>query len=187
MPRKNLNMKTVIQAAIDMANEHGVDSVTIASLAKRLKIKSPSLYNHIEGLDDLRNKMAIEGLDRLYQVLVNASAGRSGGEAIHAQAKAYVHFARQQPGLYEITLRAHVSTGPGVEQSGEKIVDLIMRVLKSYNLKGDDAIHSVRGFRSLLHGFASLEQNGGFNMPVDSDASLHFLIETFLAGLDVKK
>jgi len=35
-----------------------------------------------------------------------------------------------------------------------------------------------------VHGFISLEGAGGFAMPVDLDASFHWLINVFVAGLD---
>ncbi|WP_347439457.1 TetR-like C-terminal domain-containing protein [Fodinisporobacter ferrooxydans] len=41
--------------------------------------------------------------------------------------------------------------------------------------------------RSMLHGFASLEQRGGFNLRLDVDRSLHLLIDAFLAGIHTMK
>ena len=37
--------------------------------------------------------------------------------------------------------------------------------------------------RSICHGFASIEQQGGFGLPLDLDISLHVLLETFIKGL----
>src|SRR5205807_9161138 len=45
------------------------------------------------------------------------------------------------------------------------------------------AIHAIRGLRSIVHGFISLEVAGGFAMPVDLEASFHWLINLFIAGL----
>ncbi len=41
----------------------------------------------------------------------------------------------------------------------------------------------MRGLRSIVHGFVSLEMTGGFGMPVGLDASFNWLIRTFIAGL----
>src|SRR2546429_696874 len=40
-----------------------------------------------------------------------------------------------------------------------------------------------RILRSIVHGFISLEVAGGFGMPVDLDASFHWLIKLFITGL----
>ena len=47
----------------------------------------------------------------------------------------------------------------------------------------EEAIHAIRGLRSMVHGFLSLEMAGGFGLPVDLDASFHWLINLFIAGL----
>jgi hypothetical protein len=56
-------------------------------------------------------------------------------------------------------------------------------VLAPYRLSEEEAIHAIRGLRSIVHGFLSLEVAGGFGMPVDLDASFHWLINLYIAGL----
>ena len=41
-------------------------------------------------------------------------------------------------------------------------IQVIADVLAAYQLEGDDAIDAIRAFRSILHGFVSLETAGGF-------------------------
>jgi hypothetical protein len=60
-------------------------------------------------------------------------------------------------------------------------------VLSVYGLKDDAALYAVRGLRSVLHGFASLEQRGGFGLPLSLAESLRLLIKTFIAGIHVMK
>lgn len=43
---------------MDLADENGIDSVTMRELGRRLNIKAASLYNHIAGKDDLLDAMA---------------------------------------------------------------------------------------------------------------------------------
>lgn len=47
MGRPNLSKDKIIVAAIRMADEEGLDAVTLRGLAKRLKVHVTSLYNHI--------------------------------------------------------------------------------------------------------------------------------------------
>ncbi|MBV7506625.1 TetR/AcrR family transcriptional regulator [Bacillus sp. sid0103] len=182
-PKIGLEISFIIEAAGELADQQGVQEVTLANLAKKLGIRPPSLYNHFDGLTGLRKKLAIYGLDRLYEVMANAAIGVSGTEAILAVSQAYVDFARKHPGIYEATLLAPNPEDVDVQQAGEKIVDLSVRILQAYQLEGDRALHAVRGLRSILHGFSALEQKGGFKMSVDLNESLMIIIKAFLAGI----
>ncbi|MFC4767810.1 TetR/AcrR family transcriptional regulator [Effusibacillus consociatus] len=186
-PRMGLEMNTILKAATEIADTHGIDEVTLASLAKKLKIRSPSLYNHVDGLQGLRKKLAIHGLEQLHNVLTRAAIGRSGDDAVRALGEEYVAFVRAHPGLYEATLRAPDPRDPDIQRAGSKIVDLAVRVLNAYGLENEAALHATRGLRSILHGFASLEQIGGFGLPLNLDVSFRLLIDTFLAGIHMMK
>ncbi|MBO1513385.1 TetR/AcrR family transcriptional regulator [Metabacillus bambusae] len=186
-PRIGLNLQTILQTATQIANEEGVEAITLATLAKKLSVRPPSLYNHIDGLSGLRRKLAIHGLEELYSKLTQAAIGRSKDVAVHAIADAYVAFVRAQPGLYEITISISDPEDIEIQLAGQKIVDLTIQVLNGYGLEKDAALHAVRGLRSILHGFSSLEQKGGFGLPLDLDISLHLLIDSFLAGIDKMK
>jgi AcrR family transcriptional regulator len=179
-----LDLTTVVEAAAAIADEHGIQEVTLASLAQKLGVRSPSLYNHVNGLNGLRNHLAIHGLEKLTTAINEALEGKSGEEAIHAIAEAYISFARKHPGLYELTLRSPDADDAAYVASGQVLVELIVDRLSFYKLDHDMSIHIVRGFRSLLHGFASIEQKGGFGMPQAIDDSLRIIIQTYIHGLN---
>lgn len=181
MARKAIDLQTILQTAVKLANANGLANVTLASLAHELGIKTPSLYNHIEGMHGLRKELALYGMKQLYDSMVQASVGKAGDKAVLSIGLAYVSFARSNPGLYEATLSASVD--PDLQSAGETIIKLLLRVLEEYNLTDEDAYHMIRGIRSLLHGFASLEHVGGFGMSLDHDESLQRLMKTYLNGL----
>jgi hypothetical protein len=56
-------------------------------------------------------------------------------------------------------------------------------VLSGYGLHGDAAIHAVRGIRAALHGFVSLEREGGFGIPLSLDRSYDRLVTVLDRGL----
>ncbi|MGF7050221.1 AcrR family transcriptional regulator [Paenibacillus sp. DS2015] len=181
--KMRLDRNIILTAATEIADSHGLESVTLSALAEKLGIRSPSLYNHIEGLPGLRIDLAVFGLQQLRHLMTEAVIGKSGNEAARSLAISYVKFARLHPGLYEAVYRPQPNTNSALEEAGNALVEMIIRVLEPFQLGEKQTIHSVRGLRSLLHGFASLEQNDGFRMGIDRDESLHFMIETFLQGL----
>ncbi|SMQ64868.1 transcriptional regulator, TetR family [Bacillus sp. OV166] len=185
-PKIALEISFIIEAAGEIADQHGVQEVTLANLAKKLGIRSPSLYNHFDGLTGLRKKLAIYGIDKLYEVMADAASGVSGTEAVLAVSQAYVGFSRKHPGIYEATLLAPDPEDVDVQQAGAKIVDLSVHVLQAYHLEGERALHAVRGLRSILHGFSALEQKGGFKMSLDLNESLMIIIKAFLAGIGLE-
>jgi AcrR family transcriptional regulator len=182
-PKVGLELTEILEAAAEIADQFGMQEVTLANLAKKLGIRPPSLYNHFDGLGGLRKKMAVYGIERLYEVLAQAAIGVSGDEAVMSISKAYVNFARKHPGIYEATLMAPDMEDEDVQIAGSKIVELTVRVLQAYRLEGDTALHAVRGLRSILHGFSSLEQSGGFKMELDLNESLEMIIKAFINGI----
>jgi AcrR family transcriptional regulator len=186
-PRLGLDMNTILSTAAKIADEHGIEEVTLTTLAKYLKVRTPSLYNHIDGLQDLKIKLTIFGLQKLREELAIVAIGKSGDEAIHALANAYISFARNHPGLYAATLNVQDHNNSEVQKEENTIVDIVLRILIFYNLEGDGLIHATRGLRSLLHGFASLEQNKGFGLSQKVDESIHLTIDALIAGFYIIK
>jgi hypothetical protein len=63
------------------------------------------------------------------------------------------------------------------------VVEIGLAVVGSFGMHGEDGLHAVRGLRSLVHGFASLEIAGGFGLPLDCDESFRRLVEILILGL----
>ncbi|MEH7418544.1 TetR/AcrR family transcriptional regulator [Neobacillus drentensis] len=182
-PKVGLELSAILDAAGEIADQQGMSEVSLANLAKKLGIRSPSLYNHFNGLPGLRKKLAIHGINQLYEKMEEASFGISGMEAVLAMSRAYVNFARKHPGVYEATLLAPNPEDEEVQNAGAKIVDLSILILQTCHLEGEHALHTVRGLRSILHGFSALEQKGGFKMKLNLDDSLVITIQAFLTGM----
>ncbi|MBW4080539.1 TetR/AcrR family transcriptional regulator [Paenibacillus sp. S150] len=183
-PRAGLDTHALVLAAVEIADEQGIEAVTLAALAAKLGVRSPSLYNYINGLQGLRSLLAVHGLELLHTAMSDASEGLKRDEAVHAMGQAYIDFAREHPGLYETTLRAPEAGNLELEKISGRVLSLIIEVLSGYGLGAEGELHAVRGLRSLLHGFAALENKRAFGMPLETDISLTRLISTFIAGID---
>lgn len=184
-PRPGLDANVVLMAAVDIADRQGVQAVTLASVAASLGVRSPSLYNHIRGLEELRALLALYALEQLYSIVKEAAAGLSGKKGIEQFAYAYIRFAQEHPGLYESAqLVPQGLNETELKEVGQRIVDLVLQLLRPFELSREDALHAVRGLRSLIHGFASLEQLGGFGLPLSLEKSLDFNLRIFLIGLE---
>ena len=67
--------------------------------------------------------------------------------------------------------------------SAAAATDVVLAVLGGYGLEGDDAVHAARTVRVAMHGFVSLEAEGGFAIDLSLDESFERLIATLDRGL----
>jgi AcrR family transcriptional regulator len=185
-PRVGLDVAKILKVAIDIADREGCESVTLATVSQKIGVRSPSLYNHIGGLPDLRKKLAFHGLTELHKRMSASVSKKSRHEAIHALADAYLSFAREHPGVYELTLAPDLNDRD-IQDASENIVKVAVSAFKTFDLTEEECLHAVRGIRSLLHGFASLEKNQGFGLPLSLSESFEKLIHAFLSGIHTYK
>jgi len=178
-----LELSIILKKATEIVDEQGLDQLSIGLLAEKLEVRPPSLYNHLDGLHELRQKLAIQGVKKLNEYMLQAAVGRSGDDAIRAISQAYIQFVRVHPGLYDASTRFPDANDQELQQAQRSVVQLVLQVLDAYNLQEEMAIHMVRGLRSILHGFTSIEQMGGFGMPLDINKSFSILLNTFIEGI----
>jgi hypothetical protein len=69
------------------------------------------------------------------------------------------------------------------EQVAADFLQMYTDVLSGFGLAGADAIDAIRGLRSALHGFVSLEADGMFAMPYDIDRSFRRLVGALIDAL----
>lgn len=55
--RANLTKELIVEAAIELADQNGIDALSMRSLATRLDVKAMSLYNHIKNKQQLIDEM----------------------------------------------------------------------------------------------------------------------------------
>ena len=182
--RPGLTRAAVIDAAAGQVDRKGTASLTLSSVAKELGVKSPSLYNHVGSLGDLRRELRLRGISELGKRLGEAAVGRSGADAVGALARAYRAFVRERPGLYELTIEAATATDDELRGASDSVLAVVLAALRAYDLQGDELIHAARFLRSTLHGFVALESAGGFGLRVSVEESFERMLGILTAGLE---
>ena len=177
--RAGLTPAIVVEEAGRLADEVGLDRLTLAAVAARLGVALPSLYKHIRGLDALLQQIAANATAELAGLLADAAAGRSGTAALVALADAYRAYAREHPGRSTAAQRVPDPTDPEHVAAGERVVGVIFAVLGGYGLVGDDVVDATRALRAALYGFVVLEHSGGFGLPQDVDRTFARLVAAF--------
>ena len=181
--RVGIDKDAVVRAAAKIADDDGWDALTLARVAKKLRIRSPSLYNHVGGLEGLRRELKLLALRDLNAALSRATIGKSRDDAVRGLAAAYRAFVKRHPGTYAATMVAAPKNDPALEAAASHIVETILSVLSGYGLDRREGLHAIRALRSTVHGFAALEIAGGFGIPLDVDKSFDWLVSALLKGL----
>lgn len=185
--RKRLNLDAILNVSAELAEEKGLENVTLNQVADRLGIKSPSLYNHVSGISELSKDLAKLAIQRLEEAIRDAAVGRSKTQALKEIAIAYRKFAKENPELYKAILRLPACEDEKLKESAHAVVRIIYQVMEPYHYSEEDTIHFVRAFRSALHGFISLEDAGFFKSAIDVDESYSRLINGFIKFLDLQE
>ena len=184
--RMRVTKTSVIEAAVQLLNSEGTDALTLNRLAAELGIRPPSLYNHIDGLPGLHKELSILNARQLADRLSEAAIGKGGPDLFMDVAQAFRSYVKENPGLYLSTLRAsgtQAAPDPALMHEEERALKIGLAVMASLGLQGEDGVHAVRAFRSMVHGFATLEIAGGFGMPQDCDESFRRMVDALANGL----
>lgn len=181
--RRGLTRAVVLDTAAGLSDRDGFDALTLGAVAAALRVRPPSLYNHVAGLGGLHRDLALRGVQELGERIRDAAVGRAGADALVALAEAYRAYARERPGLYRALQRAPDAGDDELDAAAERLLRPVMAVLGGCGLEGDDAVHAARSLRSAMHGFVELERLGGFGIDLDLDASYRFMIAAVSAGM----
>jgi AcrR family transcriptional regulator len=183
VPRPRLSTASVVDAALDLVDEEGMGALTLAAVARRTGVATPSLYKHVDSLEALRQKISARVTGELARVLSTAIAGRSQEDALRSVAHAYRDYALSHPGRYPLTQRVPDARDPEHLAASEQAVQAMFAALRGYGLDGDDAIDATRIARSALHGFVTLEIDHGFGLPQDVGHSFECLVSALHVSL----
>ncbi|MEW1912082.1 WHG domain-containing protein [Kitasatospora sp. NPDC085895] len=191
MVRAGLTAAKLTEAAAEMADEVGLDRVTVSALARHFGVKDASLYSHIKNLRELRVRIALLGGAEMTERIAAAVAGRAGKDALVAFADAYRQYALAHPGRYAATqlqfTPEEITDSAVVRRSAE----LTHGMLRAYGLAEPDLTDAARLLRAAFHGYIHLELSGGFGHPRTVQESwdrsldaLHVLLENWPARPD---
>jgi AcrR family transcriptional regulator len=136
VPRAGLNTDRVVAAAMDLADEVGLDELTLAALAVRLGVRQPSLYKHVASLDALQRLISMESKVEAADVLARAAIGRARDDALVAIAWAWRAWALDHPGRYQASQRGAAPGDAEHEQVARRSIGVVGAVIDGYGSTG---------------------------------------------------
>ncbi len=185
--RRGLNKDAVLDAAIELGDRDGFTAITVGTLAAALKIKPPSLYKHVAGIDDIVDAIGVRGANMLAATLRPLRDSKNPRRAFLRACEAYRTFAMENPTCYAALQPAMARRSPDFQLAAGELLKVIFTLVSDLGVPQKELVHVVRAVRSMLHGFVSLQLAGGFGMPEDIETSFHKMIEGFLKGYAGKR
>lgn len=179
-----LSREGIIDGALTFLDREGWDALTINALAMQLGTKGPSLYNHVDSLEDLRRAVRIRVIDDIITMLNRVGEGRARDDAVLVMAGAYRSYAHHHPGRYSAFTRMPLGgDDPEYTAATRGAAAPVISVLSSYGLDGAEAFHAALEFWSAMHGFVLLEMTGVMD-DVDTDGLFSDMVLRLATGLE---
>ncbi|MFD3451069.1 TetR/AcrR family transcriptional regulator [Streptomyces sp. NPDC058691] len=174
----------MVAAGAALADEVGLANLTMGLLAERLGVRTPSLYKHVGGQEDLIRRIAALALSEAGDAIGRAVQGYAGRDALAAAARSFRAFVLEHPGRYGATIGLEPS-GPDdpLITASRRSLGPFTAVLRGYDVAESDVDHALRMLRSLFHGFATLQAANSFRWSADIDESFEWLIAFTDRGL----
>lgn len=181
MARKGLTRDQIINAGLELIAEKGYDDFSLRTLAAKLGVQPASLYNHVNGIEEIATEIALHASEEMKHVLNAAIAGKAPDAAFVDAALAYRRFAMENPELYKALVHMPLSHDENLRRAGLQSFRPMRELIQQYNLDRRDAINFSRGLRSVMHGFIELTNNGFMQKDyVTRDESYLAIIESYL-------
>lgn len=179
-----LSRDSIVNAALTFLDREGWDALTINALATQLGTKGPSLYNHVNSLEDLRRTVRMRVVGDLIGMLTNVAEGRTRDDAVTAMASAYRSYAHHHPGRYSAFTRMPLGgDDPEFTEATRAAAAPVIAVLGSYGLEGENAFYAALEFWSAMHGFVLLEMTGAMD-GIDTDAVYSDMVMRLASGME---
>jgi AcrR family transcriptional regulator len=179
-----LSRDTIVNAALTFLDRESWDGLTINALAHQLGTKGPSLYNHVDSLEDLRRTVRMRVIGDIIGMLNTVGDGRTRDDAVVSMASAYRSYAHHHPGRYSAFTRMPLGgDDPEYSEATRAAAGPVIQVLQSYGIDGENAFYAALEFWSALHGFVLLEMTGVMD-EIDTDAVFTDMVLRLAAGME---
>jgi AcrR family transcriptional regulator len=157
----------VLRAALALADEAGIESLTMRKLGQELGVEAMSLYNHVENKDDI-----VDGITELVLAEIEVPSGRPDWKSEIRRTAISSHdvFLRHRWACSLMMSRPKASTPRMLW------MEAVLRTLREAGFSADMTHHAYHALDSHITGFTLWQ----VNMPFETKAELLDLAEGFL-------
>ena len=178
-----VSKQAVIDADCDIADKEGLSGVSLKAVAEKLAIRAPSLYNHIESLDQLLHEIAHLGMAEMNIRMTRCAIGVAGNDALSAIACEYLGYMVEHPGVYETIQWATWHDDEKTAALFAEYILLISSIIGRCNFKPDDISEITDLFIGFLHGYTTMQLRYALADINSAKEKLRTAVNTVMAGI----
>src|SRR5215212_3237217 len=164
-PRLPLSRERILAAAVDVADESGIESLTMRRLGETLGCEAMSLYNHVANKDDLLDGM----IDLVLAETEAPSPAQQWDAAIRASAISVYQALRRHAWACNLLM------SPGrVRPTRLRYMDLLLGSLRDAGFSADTTYHAYHVLDAHIFGFSLWQSSHSYDAAQITD-----LVATF--------
>jgi len=148
--RVPLNRERVIRGAIELADEKGIEALTMRGLAKRVGVEAMSLYNHIADKEDLLGGM----VDVVVAEIEFPSAEEPWRDAMRRRAVSAREVLNRHPWASSL-----IEASPNPSLVRLAYPEAVLASLRQGGFSVAGALHAFAALDSYIYGFVLQERN----------------------------
>lgn len=148
-----IDRTAVLDASLSLADEGGVDAVTMQAVAARLGVTPMALYRHVENKRDLLDGV----VERLLDEVPIPPAGTPWQDQLVAMGRGLRSLARRHPTVFPLLLQLPATT-PAARRARDRVCEL----LEQAGIAAAESAQLERLISTAVLGFAASEVSGRF-------------------------
>lgn len=177
---KKLSHDSIVEAALTHIEAHGLDTLSMRTLAADLGVTPNAIYRYFPSKTDLSFALADEAGRILLSALQQAAQGLALPDAVRATSQAYLHFAQTRPALYAVKM-SHCKTAGAEPPSHAQVWDFVLSLTEGLSTPWDRQDLAL-SLWAALHGLVELDRADMLDGR-DAQATLNVMLDVLLAGL----
>jgi AcrR family transcriptional regulator len=164
-PRIPLNRERVFQAAVALADERGLESVSMRALGEELGVEAMSLYHYVANKDELLGGM----VDVVFSEIEPPTTGVDWKPAMRQRAISTREALARHPWAV-----GRLGSSPSPGPAHFRLVNAVLGCLREAGFSVENAVHAYSALDAYIYGFALQEKT----LPVDTPGELAEAVES---------
>ena len=161
MPRKFLfTREQIVEAALSLVREHGIDALTARALADMLGTSTKPIFGLFRNMEEVRTAVLCAA-DKIYSDLICTEMTRGVFPPYKASGMAYIRFARDERELFRLLFMRDRSRETIDEaKSRAEIEPLVQMIAQNNGLSSEEAYRFHLEMWVFVHGIAAMIATG---------------------------
>ncbi len=164
-PKFKHTREEIINSALDIVREGGIDALTARSLASRLSVSVKPIFVQFQSMEELNAELMLAA-KALYESYIENDMKAGKYPVYKASGMAYIRFAREERELFKLLFMRDRSREK-IEENREEIRPILEIIKKNLELDEDEAYMFHLELWVYVHGIATMIATSYLDWDID--------------------